>query len=65
MGDRYDGEPLPPVHPIQDGRPPVPDGDTVQKPPPPLPPSELRRAWLITALVVVIVLTAVTIGALR
>lgn len=65
MVERFDGEQLPPVHPVRDGRAPLPDGQGVPVPTGPLPPRDLRRARVIAALVALVVLAAVTIGALR
>jgi hypothetical protein len=66
MVERYDGEQLPPVHPVVDGRPPLPDGQGVPQPVAvPLPPRELRRARLIAVAVAAVVLAAIIVGALQ
>ncbi|MFI6266179.1 hypothetical protein [Micromonospora sp. NPDC051006] len=65
MVERYQGEPLPPAHPVPGGRPPLPDGLGIPQPPAPLPPSALRRALLLAALVVAVVLAVVVIGLTR
>lgn len=64
MVERYDGEPLPPAHPVPSGPPPLIDGQTITRPAPPLPPRELHRARLIAAVVAVIVVAGVVLGRL-
>ncbi|RLK13348.1 hypothetical protein DER29_4367 [Micromonospora sp. M71_S20] len=64
MVERYDGEQLPPAHPVMDGRPPLPDGLGVPQPTP-LPPRELRRYRLVAVVAAIVVLAAIVLGALR
>lgn len=60
MVERYDGEPLPPVHP--QGRPPIGDGDRVPSPPPP---PTSRRERTLAVVLVLVVLAAIVIRVLR
>lgn len=63
MVERYDGEQLPPAHPVVDGRPPLPDGQGVPQPAPAaLPPRELRRYRVVAVLAAVVVLVAIVVG---
>jgi hypothetical protein len=63
MVERYDGERLPPVHPVQDGRPPLPDGQGLPQPPQHLPLATREFVW--GAIAAVIVLALLVTGIVR
>ena len=54
MVERYDGEQLPPVHPVQDGRPPIPDGQGLPQPARDLPLATREFVWGFLAALIVL-----------
>lgn len=58
MVERYDGEQLPPAHPVVDGRPPTPDGDRYPVAPP-VPRRQQVSGWIVAAVVLVLMLAGI------
>lgn len=62
MVERYDGEQLPPVHPVQDGPPPIPDGQGLPQPPRELPLATREFVWGVVAAAIVLILVVTGIA---